>query len=237
MISFHTIGSSRVRKLSSHALFVLLLFVADRLEASPDLVDVKSVAPMIVIDLRYATAKNVTGRPLYPHGTRAFVIPSVAQQLAKAQKFLRNYNSGLKIWDAYRPKEAQQILWQLAHKGDYVTNPEGGIGSLHSWGVAVDATLVDIWGREISMPTGFDEFTPQAMMYYHGSDPAVEAHLRLLQVAMASNNFYGLRIEWWHFVTTDWKKYVPNDEIEKAKQGEKIDRPEAASQKKSNSKG
>ena len=237
MILFHTIGSSRIRRLSSRGIFVLLLLAAARLEASPDLVDIKSVAPTIVIDLRYATAKNVTGRALYSPGTHAFVIPSVAQQLARAQKFLRNYNSGLKIWDAYRPKEAQQVLWQLAHKGDYVTNPEGGIGSLHSWGVAVDVTLVDVWGREISMPTGFDEFTPDAMMYYHGSDPAVEAHLRLLQVAMASNNFYGLRIEWWHFVTTDWKKYVPKDEIEKTKPDEKIDHPEAASQKKLNSKG
>jgi len=217
-------------------MFVLLLFIGQSLEANPDLVEIRSVAPTIVVDLRYATAKNVTGRALYPPGMRALVIPSVAQQLAGAQKFLRNYDCGLKIWDAYRPRAAQGLLWQLAHKGDYVTNPEGGIGSLHSWGVAVDATLVDLWGHEISMPTGFDEFTPQAAMYYHGSDPAVESHLRLLQVAMGANRFYGLRIEWWHFVTVDWKNYVPKNEIETAKPDEKINGPEAASQKKPNSK-
>lgn len=203
-----------------------------------DLVDIKSVAPTIVIDLRYATANNVTGRPLYSPGMRAYVIPSVALQLAGAQKFLRNYNTGIKIWDAYRPKQAQELLWQLAHKGDYVTNPEGGVGSLHSWGVAVDATLVDIWGHELKMPTGFDEFTPEAAMYYHGADPVVQSHLRLLQVAMAANNFYGLRIEWWHFVTSDWKKYVPASEIEKktdANAGPAA-KVRAAAQKKANSK-
>jgi len=202
---------------------VAMLFICARTAmAEPKMVEIKSVAPSIVIDLRYATSKNVTGRPLYPPGMRAFAIPSVAIQLANAQKFLRNYNCGLKIWDAYRPKEAQELLWQLAHKGDYVKKPEGAVGSLHSWGVAIDATLVDVWGRELSMPTGFDEFTPGAAMYYHGSDPSVEAHLRLLQVAMASNNFYGLRIEWWHFVTADWKKYVPDEQIEKTNPGENV---------------
>ena len=64
------------------------------------------------------------------------------------------------------------------------------------------------------MPTGFDEFTPAAMLHYQGSDPVVKAHLTLLQLAMAHNNFYGLRVEWWHFTTADWKKYVPYQEGE-----------------------
>lgn len=223
---------SRVRILFAAGAAIQLF--AHELAANPELVDVKTVSPSIVVDLRYATPNNVTGRALYPPTMRAFVLPSVAQQLAGAQKFLRNYNAGLKIWDAYRPREAQQLLWRFAHKGDFVTNPEGKVGSLHSWGVAVDATLVDPWGREVSMPTGFDEFTPQAMMYYHGTDPLVQSHLRLLQVAMATNNFYGLRIEWWHFVTAEWKTYVPEETPEKKKpEKEKV---KAASQKIPNSK-
>jgi D-alanyl-D-alanine dipeptidase len=177
------------------------------------LVEIKKVDPTIVIDLRYATPKNITRRALYPADARAFILPSVAEQLTGAQKILHHYDFGLKIWDAYRPKEAQELLWKLAGKGDYVANPEGGIGSTHSWGVSVDATLVDRWGREMTMPSAFDEFTPAAMMYYQGSDPLVRGHLRLLQFAMASNNFYGLRIEWWHFTTADWQKYVPATEV------------------------
>jgi len=80
---------------------------------------------------------------------------------------------------------------------------------MHSYGVSVDATLVDDWSQEATMPTKFDEFTPNAMMGYLGHDPVVKQHLNLLQKAMAHNNFYGLRVEWWHFTTADWKKYVP----------------------------
>src|SRR5260221_510634 len=78
-----------------------------------------------------------------------------------------------------------------------------------SFRVSVDATLVDDWSQDASMPTKFDQFTPQAMMGYAGRDPLVKQHLNLLQKAMAYNNFYGLRVEWWHFTTADWKKYVP----------------------------
>jgi D-alanyl-D-alanine dipeptidase len=73
----------------------------------------------------------------------------------------------------------------------------------------VDATLVDDWSQDATMPTKFDEFTPQAMMGYVGADPLVKQHLNLLQKAMSHNGFYGLRVEWWHFTTADWKKYVP----------------------------
>lgn len=187
----------------------LMSILTVSVRANPELVDIKKLDRSIVIDLRYATTHNVTGHALYPPNTRALVLPSVAQQLSGAQKYLRQFKYGLKIWDAYRPKEAQELLWKYAHKEDFVSDPSKGFGSMHSWGVSVDATLVDDWGREVSMPTGFDEFTPAAMLYYTGNDPIVKQHLTLLQMAMAHNNFYGLRVEWWHFTTADWKKYVP----------------------------
>ena len=173
------------------------------------LVDIATIDPTIVIDLRYATDHNVTGRALYPSGTRAQVLPSVAQQLAGAQTWLKQFRYRLKIWDAYRPKAAQELLWKYAAKDQYVASPEKGFGSTHSYGVSVDATLIDDWSQEVTMPTKFDEFTPQAMMRYTGSDPLVRQHLNLLQKAMCYNNFYGLSVEWWHFTTADWKKYVP----------------------------
>jgi D-alanyl-D-alanine dipeptidase len=220
------------------ALGALLSILGQKVAANPDLVDIKTVTPSIVVDLRYATPYNIAGRPLYPSEMRALVLPSVAQQLAGAQKFLYQYNYGLKIWDAYRPKQAQKLLWQLARKGDYLADPESGIGSTHSWGVSVDATLVDLFGHSVSMPTDFDEFTPAAMMHYQGSDPIVRSHLTLLQVAMAGNNFYGLHIEWWHFTTADWKKYVPYQETENHREKTKIEskKLKAASQTKQNSK-
>jgi D-alanyl-D-alanine dipeptidase len=194
-------------------------------DPQPQLVDISSVDPTIVIDLRYATDKNVTGHALYPRGTKALILPSVAQQLAGAQAWLKQFKYRLKIWDAYRPKEAQELLWKYAAKDQYVANPEKGFGSMHSFGVSVDATMVDDWSQDVAMPTRFDEFTPQAMMGYHGRDPQVKQHLTLLQVAMAHNNFYGLRVEWWHFTTADWKRYVPYWEDPTMSQTEKPSAP------------
>lgn len=172
-------------------------------------VNLRAITPSIRIELRYATSQNIAHRALYPLDMPPIVRAGVARRLIVAQAILRRYNRGLKIWDAYRPRDAQAQLWRLAPKNDYVVNPDGGSGSLHSWGVAVDATLVDDWGRPLSMPTDFDDFTPAAMLHYTGHDPIVRAHLFLLQRTMAYAGFYGLRTEWWHFTTSDWKRYVP----------------------------
>ncbi len=239
MTPFLNARRSNSRRAFALALGAFLLSVGTQnLVADPDLVDIKTVDPSIVIDLRYATPNNVTGRPLYPPGMQALILPSVAQQLAGAEHFLREYHYGLKIWDAYRPKEAQVLLWQLAHKGGYVADPGNGFGSTHSWGVSVDATLVDGSGRELSMPTGFDSFTPAAMLHYQGKDPVIRNHLALLQAAMGRNNFYGLHIEWWHFTTADWKKYVPVSEAKGATDKPKSDmkKLKASAQKNQNSK-
>ena len=136
--------------------------------ADPVLVDVRSVDPTITVDLRYAGRKNFLGHSLYPRGTHALARPEVASALAEAQSFLRRYQYGLKVWDAYRPVAVQAMLWQASHNTDYVANPEIGAGSLHSWGIAVDATLVDSRIRDVRMPTDFDDFTPAAMLSLHG---------------------------------------------------------------------
>ena len=135
------------------------------------LVDVRSVDPTITVDLRYAGRHNFLRHSLYPHGTHALARPEVASGLAAAQSILRRYQYGLKIWDAYRPVAVQAMLWQASHNSDYVANPEVGAGSLHSWGIAVDATLVDSRTRDVRMPTDFDDFTPAAMLPYMGSSP------------------------------------------------------------------
>lgn len=174
------------------------------------LIDIKAVAPTIVVELRYASANNIVGRSLYPPGTRAMVRPEVAKRLALAEDFLRQRGHGLKIWDAYRPKSVQVQLWQASPMNDYVANPDTTNGSLHYWGLAVDATLVDYRNEPVLMPTDFDDFTPAAMWPYQGNNKYVRANLALLQAAMAHAGFYGLRTEWWHFIAPDWRKYVPD---------------------------
>jgi D-alanyl-D-alanine dipeptidase len=186
--------------------------------ASGPFVDVRSVDPTITIELRYAGRNNFLGHPLYPLGTRALVRPEVASALAVAQAFLRRYQCGLKVWDAYRPAAVQAKLWEASHNSDYVANPEIGVGSLHSWGVAIDATLVDSWNRDVRMPTDFDDFTPAAMWRYVGPSFEIGGHVRLLQYAMHKAGFWGLRTEWWHFTIADWQKYLPAEKAKSAAQ-------------------
>jgi D-alanyl-D-alanine dipeptidase len=182
--------------------------------AGDSLVDVRSVDPTIIVELRYAGRNNLLGQPLYPYGTRALARPEVASALARAQAFLRRYQYGLKIWDAYRPVAVQAKLWAASHNSDYVANPGMGAGSFHSWGIAVDATLVDSWNHTLRMPSDFDDFTPAAMWSYVGPSPEVRANVRLLQNAMLRAGFWGSRTEWWHYTIAHWQRYLP---AEKAK--------------------
>lgn len=175
--------------------------------ADEELVDLKKVEPTILIELRYATDRNVTGRAIYPPGAVCLVRKGVAERLRYAQHLLRQRGFGLKIWDAYRPAHAQRTLFDFARRPRYVADPEKF--ALHTWGAAVDATLVDLHGKDVPMPTDFDEFSPAATMHYRGTDPQVMKNLRLLQGAMGSAGFYGMRSEWWHFIARNWREYAP----------------------------
>jgi D-alanyl-D-alanine dipeptidase len=204
--------------LSVLAAIVTVAQSADIQPIAVPLVDLKLVDPTIVIELRYATTKNITGHALYSPNTQALVRPEVAQRLSAANKFLQRYNYRLKIWDAYRPQSAQTELWKASKNNDYVANPDAGAGSLHKWGIAVDATLTDTANGVVSMPTDYDDFTPAAMWRYQGSDPAIRLHLTLLQVAMRDAGFYGLRSEWWHFTMADWRRFLPAELVKRAEE-------------------
>lgn len=180
------------------------------------LVDIKSVDPSIVVELRYAGSNNIAGRPLYRRDMRALVRPEVAQRLAVAQMLLRRYQYYLKIWDAYRPSDIQGALWKAARRNNYVADPSAGAGSFHSWGLAVDATLTDAFNRKVRMPTDYDNFTPAAMWRYQGDDPVTRSHLHLLQTVMRDAGFLGLRTEWWHFTIEGWEKFLPPEEAKRA---------------------
>jgi D-alanyl-D-alanine dipeptidase len=177
--------------------------------ADEPLVDIAKVDPTIVIDLRYATSKNVTGKPIYLQNMPCLVRRGVAERLKIAHAYLRARGFRLKIWDAYRPIAAQKALFASSKKStDYVADPGKGL-ALHTWGVAVDASITDENGKDVPMPTDFDEFSPLATMFYKGNDTSIARNLLVLQRAMGAAGFYGLREEWWHFIAKNWTSYGP----------------------------
>jgi D-alanyl-D-alanine dipeptidase len=195
------------------ALLCLLLLLPPALAGAPGsradepLVEISSVDPTILIDLRYATSRNLFGHPIYPPGARAIIRQSVADRLKVAQAYLHARGYGLKIWDAFRPFNAQGALWAFAKSARFVADPENG-HALHTWGAAVDATLVDSNGHDLPMPSDFDSFSPAAALHYQGNDPTVARDLDLLQHAMGAAGFRGMRSEWWHFVAPDWADFA-----------------------------
>lgn len=162
-----------------------------------DFVKVKDYIPDIVVELKYATSNNFTNGVVYDF-TEAYLRYSTVLKLMEVQAELREQGLRLKIWDAFRPLEAQEKLWAANPDPQYVSNPWSGTNS-HSRGNTVDVTLVDANGREVEMPTGFDEFSTYADRDYSDCTDAAAKNAQLLQEVMEKHGFTGLESEWWHF--------------------------------------
>jgi len=169
-----------------------------------DLVDIKEVNPRIVVDIKYASEDNFTKKRLYDSNT-CFLRRSVAVKLNTVQKELEGMNLGLKVWDCYRPLAVQRILWEVLPDDRYVANPK--TGSRHNRASAVDVTLVDSEGKELRMPTGFDDFSPRADHRFQGLPDQVVKNRELLKGLMEKAGFIPLPEEWWHYDDENWMQF------------------------------
>lgn len=181
---------------------------APRDPAAEALIELSRIDPRIIVDLRYATTENFTGEELYPIA-RCYLSETVARRLARVQDRLARTGLGLKIYDGYRPLSVQKKMWTLVPDPRYVADPAKG--SRHNRGAAVDVTLVDDKGRELEMPTGYDDFTESAHRDYAGGSETSRKNRVLLAKAMAAEGFEGLPTEWWHFDAPGWEHYPVMD--------------------------
>lgn len=181
---------------------------AEAVPAHPEfrrLADVEGVR----VDLRYASRSNFVGRDLYAPLDCAFLHRDATMALGLSAAWLaREYaNARLMVLDAMRPQRVQEELWAALAGTDlqmYLAEP--GRGSIHSFGMAVDVTIVDAQGREYDMGTPFDSLDER-------SHPALEegwlakgelearhiANRKLLREAMRAGGWVGISTEWWHF--------------------------------------
>ena len=177
--------------------------------AARELVNLDSLEVGFRFDLRYATPDNFVHATLYPVA-KAYLHRDTAKALVEVQRDLASQGLGLKIFDAYRPLSVQQRMWDLVHDERYVSNPAINAGR-HTRGTAVDLTLVDREGKELPMPTPFDDFTERAHRNAAGI-PADAAHnAKVLEAAMIKHGFLPYPFEWWHFDHRDWKSHPPLD--------------------------
>ena len=109
----------------------------------------------LLIDLRYATAHNLTGRPIYTRPVAMLQSEAHDCLIAAAVRAVK-IGLCLKLFDAFRPLEAQELFWAINPDPRYTADPTDGT-ALHPRGVAVDLTLATLDGTELDMGTGFDE--------------------------------------------------------------------------------
>lgn len=173
------------------------------------LVEVSGLAAGLRVELRYATTNNFTKHVIYTPSARCYLRAPVAARLATVHRLLQAQGLGLKVYDCYRPRSAQQTLWDIVPDERYVANPKAG--SRHNRGAAVDLTLVNKDGRELLMPTPYDDFTVKAHRTYRGGPAAALRNRELLERAMVAQGFVAMPTEWWHFDDPDSKRYPLTD--------------------------
>ena len=173
--------------------------------------DFRSLATIkgISVDLRYAGANNFVGRDLYGQLDCAWLHRQAAAGIEAVVAHLRQQHGSYKLLllDALRPHRVQETLWQClvgTPLQQYLADPAKG--SIHSFGMAVDVTLVDSAGMELDMGTEFDDLSdlshPKFEQRHLAQGLLSQSHIRnrqILREAMFSAGFAGISTEWWHF--------------------------------------
>jgi D-alanyl-D-alanine dipeptidase len=183
-------------------------FPVESISDHPDFRPLASI-PGIGVDLRYGSVNNFVGRDLYSPLDCAWLHRDAAEGLKESIAWLalQRAGVGLLVLDALRPQRVQEQLWEALQGTDllrYLANPVRG--SIHSFGMAVDITLVDALGRELDMGTPFDDLSERShpaledAMLARGELTAAQIDNRkLLREAMHRGGFNGIHSEWWHF--------------------------------------
>ena len=175
-------------------------------------VDVRSVVPDAIIDLRYATTNNFTHTQLYPADARCLVHQSMSQGLSAAAAALRPQGQLLVFWDCYRPHDVQVKMFQVVPNPNWVARP-GPYSTSHESGRSVDVTFTS--GQQSAqcpagpragnfcladMGTDFDDFSSRATAYAtQDVTPAAVANRKRLRDAMSYGGLTVYSGEWWHF--------------------------------------
>lgn len=175
-----------------------------------------SVAPSVRVDLKYSGYDNFVGRPIAGYeGQRAILRKDTAQAIRRAADILAKEGLGLLVWDAYRPSGAMRDFRRWSRTPDesmkarfYPNITKQGIydgkyiGSIseHSWGIAVDITLVDLrTGRELDMGGHHDLLDVSSSTVSPLITAKQQANRLKLRDAMAAAGMRNYSKEWWHY--------------------------------------
>lgn len=158
-------------------------------------VELKTYIPNIIEDIKYATKNNFTGHIIYICAI-SLLRYNAAKDLKKASAEFNELGYRIKIFDAYRPHDAQYKLWEAMPNKNYVANPKSG--SIHNRGAAIDMTLIDSSGNELDMGTPFDYFGHEAFSTNLNLPKKILENRQLMWSIMNKYGFKQIKTEWWH---------------------------------------
>lgn len=158
----------------------------------------------VIVEMAYFSVNNITGKPIYEDGICKLHADAVSA-LNEAILIAKSSQLTLKIFDAYRPSYAQEILWRFFPDPLYVRPPS--IGSNHTRGIAVDLTLVDKFGSQLCMGTKFDEMSSASHHFSKEISPKAHTNRLILLGIMLSSGFDMINNEWWHYELPNASKY------------------------------
>lgn len=170
-------------------------------QKSSEFTNVKNLDKSIIVDLKYNTKSNFTGKRIY-NFNQAILRKSSAEKLAKANAILKKKGYTIKIWDAYRPYAAQETLWKAYPNSKFVAKPDPTNIRGHQLGATIDMTICFLKnGKEVPMQSKFDEFSSKAYRNYKRNSEQ-EKYYKIMDKAMKEAGFVGYDKEWWEYRDT-----------------------------------
>ncbi|MFW1677244.1 M15 family metallopeptidase [Pontibacter sp. JAM-7] len=184
-------------------------------------VELKSLIPTLVVDLKYSSEDNFIGEPIEGYAANhAWLTPPAAEALLQVQKALLLSGLGLKVFDAYRPQRAVSHFLRWAKSAPVACQAEQYYPGLqpaelfsegylmarssHSRGSTVDLTIVDMAsGAELDMGSPFDFFGRRSWIDCADISAQARANRLLLRSMMEQHGFVPFHHEWWHFTLAD----------------------------------
>lgn len=176
-----------------------------------DFVDIKTIAPEVIVEARYFGDHNFVGTKIDGYNApKCLLAKKAAEALKAVQTDLSPFGLTLRIYDCYRPQtavdhfarwaadlkdtKAKKEFYPDVNKSELFKDGYIAIRSGHSRGATVDLTI-----DGLDMGTPFDFFSPLSNTINGKVDPAARANRLLLKTMMEKHGFNNYDREWWHY--------------------------------------
>lgn len=190
-------------------------------------ITIPHAAPVDVVDIEEKDGFFLSTK--FTHDFR--IRKTVYEKLKEAQKKLPA-GCHFMVYEAYRPLKKQMVMWNdtmallrkkypaaneaeiVALTETFIANPYDGIGSGHQACCAIDITLCDSQGVEVSMGTACQQFDPRSITPCPDIPEQAKKNRGILVGALESVGLINYPAEWWHFSYGDhqWAFLMGNNE-------------------------